>query len=441
MIGSNLVTGLNAVGIDDIDRRRRPDRRRQVPQPAGADDQRLLRPRDFYDALRARRARQGRRGVPRRRLLRHDGARRPLHDGHQLPLLEDAARRLPGAGHAAAVRVVGGDLRRLARRSARSPSSSGRSTSTATRSCCSTTSCGACCRRAQRRRSRAFATSTSTARASSTRAAWRRSRSTTSTSSATTGKVKLFGEYGGYGAGRADARLRLRRRRGRGQPVVPRAPRGERHLQPRHAAGRSRSTTSRAATVNAVRALTRRAAAGARASCVQQGLIEYIAFPEALVGKYQCFTAGRPRRGCAPPAATTRSPTSRPACARYVRLARTPTLSGSTPARRPFGGRRDADGTCTTAAHARRIHHHSGGSHVQEIRRRARWPCSPPPRSPRSTSTRPPRPSSKPIKGIGPVDLGKILDERKKGEFKDWNDLSRVKGVGERSAAKFSATA
>jgi competence protein ComEA len=43
------------------------------------------------------------------------------------------------------------------------------------------------------------------------------------------------------------------------------------------------------------------------------------------------------------------------------------------------------------------------------------------------------------IKGIGPGISGKILDERKKGAFKDWNDLiERVKGVGEGNAAKFS---
>jgi ADP-L-glycero-D-manno-heptose 6-epimerase len=34
------------------------------------------------------------------------------------------------------------------------------------------------------------------------------------------GKVKLFGEYGGYGAGEQHARLCLHRRRGGGQPVV-----------------------------------------------------------------------------------------------------------------------------------------------------------------------------------------------------------------------------
>ena len=44
------------------------------------------------------------------------------------------------------------------------------------------------------------------------------------------------------------------------------------------------------------------------------------------------------------------------------------------------------------------------------------------------------------IKGIGPGISTKILDERKKGNFKDWNDfIERVKGVGEGNAAKFSA--
>ncbi len=44
------------------------------------------------------------------------------------------------------------------------------------------------------------------------------------------------------------------------------------------------------------------------------------------------------------------------------------------------------------------------------------------------------------IKGIGPSLSGKILDERKKGNFKDWNDLlARVKGMGKKNAARFSA--
>jgi competence protein ComEA len=44
------------------------------------------------------------------------------------------------------------------------------------------------------------------------------------------------------------------------------------------------------------------------------------------------------------------------------------------------------------------------------------------------------------IKGIGPAVSGRILDERKKAPFKDWNDLkARVKGVGPGTAAKLSA--
>lgn len=44
------------------------------------------------------------------------------------------------------------------------------------------------------------------------------------------------------------------------------------------------------------------------------------------------------------------------------------------------------------------------------------------------------------VKGVGPTIAGKILDERKKGSFKDWNDMiERVKGIGEGNAAKFSA--
>jgi len=43
------------------------------------------------------------------------------------------------------------------------------------------------------------------------------------------------------------------------------------------------------------------------------------------------------------------------------------------------------------------------------------------------------------VKGIGPAISGKILEERKKAPFKDWNDLvERVKGVGDGNAAKFS---
>ncbi len=44
------------------------------------------------------------------------------------------------------------------------------------------------------------------------------------------------------------------------------------------------------------------------------------------------------------------------------------------------------------------------------------------------------------VKGIGPGISAKIVDARKAGPFKDWQDfIDRVKGVGEGNAAKFSA--
>jgi competence protein ComEA len=43
------------------------------------------------------------------------------------------------------------------------------------------------------------------------------------------------------------------------------------------------------------------------------------------------------------------------------------------------------------------------------------------------------------VKGVGPSMSKAILDERSKGEFKDWADFQkRVKGVGEKKAAKLS---
>jgi len=44
------------------------------------------------------------------------------------------------------------------------------------------------------------------------------------------------------------------------------------------------------------------------------------------------------------------------------------------------------------------------------------------------------------INGIGPTISASIVAERKKGDFKDWNDLfKRVERVGDRSAARMSA--
>lgn len=44
------------------------------------------------------------------------------------------------------------------------------------------------------------------------------------------------------------------------------------------------------------------------------------------------------------------------------------------------------------------------------------------------------------VKGIGPGLSAKLLDERKKGSFKDWGDLiERVAGVGPGNAARLSS--
>lgn len=43
------------------------------------------------------------------------------------------------------------------------------------------------------------------------------------------------------------------------------------------------------------------------------------------------------------------------------------------------------------------------------------------------------------VKGVGPSMTKAILDERGKGEFKDWADFQkRVKGIGDKKAAKLS---
>ena len=43
------------------------------------------------------------------------------------------------------------------------------------------------------------------------------------------------------------------------------------------------------------------------------------------------------------------------------------------------------------------------------------------------------------IKGIGPATSKQIVAERKKAEFKNWDDLiSRVKGLGDKTAVKLS---
>ncbi|MRW87198.1 helix-hairpin-helix domain-containing protein [Pseudoduganella sp. FT26W] len=43
------------------------------------------------------------------------------------------------------------------------------------------------------------------------------------------------------------------------------------------------------------------------------------------------------------------------------------------------------------------------------------------------------------VRGLGPAKTKAILEERKKGEFKDWSDLeTRVKGIGPKNATRLS---
>ena len=103
-----------------------------------------------------------------------------------------------------------------------------------------------------------------------------------------TGKVQLFGEYGGYAAGEQSRDF---------VSVDDVVAVNLWFLQNPGNSGIFNLGTGRAqpfndialATVNAARALKGEAGLPLDA-LVQRGLVEYIAFPDALVGKYQCFT-------------------------------------------------------------------------------------------------------------------------------------------------------
>jgi len=103
-----------------------------------------------------------------------------------------------------------------------------------------------------------------------------------------TGKVKLFGEYGGYGPGQQSRDFVFV------DDVVAvnlwflQHPEGSGVFN--LGSGRAQPFNDVAvATVNAARALEG-AAPQPLEDLVKQGLVEYIPFPDALVGKYQCFT-------------------------------------------------------------------------------------------------------------------------------------------------------
>ena len=102
------------------------------------------------------------------------------------------------------------------------------------------------------------------------------------------GKVQLFGEYGGYGPGMQSrdfvfvddvVAVNLWFLQNPGQSGIFNL--GSGRAQPFNDVA--------VATVNAARTLKGEAALPL-AELVSRGLVEYIPFPEALVGKYQCFT-------------------------------------------------------------------------------------------------------------------------------------------------------
>ena len=83
-IGTNIIKGLNARGIDNIiavDDLTQGDKFRNLRRPA---DRRLHRCRRRSTTCSPRALRQGGGRVPRGRLQRHDGAGRQVHDGQQL---------------------------------------------------------------------------------------------------------------------------------------------------------------------------------------------------------------------------------------------------------------------------------------------------------------------------------------------------------------------
>ncbi len=103
-----------------------------------------------------------------------------------------------------------------------------------------------------------------------------------------TGRVRLFGDYGGYGPGQQSRDFVF---------VDDVVAVNLWFLQHPEQSGIFNLGTGRAqpfndvaeAAVNAARALKHEPALPL-ADLVSQGLVEYIPFPEALVGKYQCFT-------------------------------------------------------------------------------------------------------------------------------------------------------
>jgi ADP-L-glycero-D-manno-heptose 6-epimerase len=196
MIGSNLVQGLNALGIDDViavdDLTDGPKYRNLL----GARLSDYFDRSEFYGGSRA----------PSSAALTRCSTRAPAPTrwsttaGFMLDSNYRCSKDLLDACQAQGTRLLyaSSAATYAAVRSFREePEFEQPLKSTDGRSCCSTTSCGARCATITRRWP-ASATSTCMA-ARAAQGGWRRWRSITHQQLAQTGKVKLFGEYGGYG--------------------------------------------------------------------------------------------------------------------------------------------------------------------------------------------------------------------------------------------------
>ena len=441
MIGANLVHGLNAIGIDDVIAVDDLSDGAEVPQPARRTARRLLRPARLLRALRARRARPHRRrastkapaptrwsttagscststtaarrrcstparrracacSTPRRRpptAARDDVPRRArVRAAAQRLRLLEAAVRQRRAAHAADGDDAGRRLSLLQRlrpaRAAQGPHGVGRVPPL---------------QPAER----------------------------------ATGRVKLFGDVRRLRRRRAGARLRLRRRRRRGQPLVPRSIPRRAASSTSAAAGRSRSTTSPSAVVNACARRARRAAAVARRAGRAPARSSTSTFPP----RWSASTSASPRptsAACAPSAATTRSPTSRtgvaatsPGCGQLRGL-----QAHASTADRPSAALQGAASAACASLQARiAASLATSGELIMFKRSRHRSPLFAAAAFAAVDVNKADQAELEAIKGIGPTISAQILDERKKGAVQGLERPDQARQGRRRRAARPSS--
>ena len=178
---------------------------------------------------------------------------------------------------------------------------------------------------------------------------------------------------------------------------------------------------------------------------VDAGLIEYIEFPQALVGKYQCFTEadlGRLRSiGCDHAFVDVATGVARYAAALAASAPPDP-LRGGTARRRTAALNSEGRASATTA-HRRPTGRRSNRlpeviMFKQILAALAALVFAAAAHAAVDANTAS-QAELEAIRGIGPTLSTVIGSERNKTVFQDWSDLvGRVKGLGERNAAKFS---